>query len=56
MHDPTTWTEPEPDSITFDSDIVAMESNGEVLRVTTESGRVYTIHRLPGTPKRETHA
>mgnify|MGYP001564869791 CR=1 FL=1 len=52
--DPTTWTV--PDSISFDSEIAVLECDGEVLRVTTESGRVYTIYRVPGTPKPETHA
>jgi hypothetical protein len=42
-------------SITFDSAIVAMETTDGVLRVTTESGRVYTLYRLPGTPKPATH-
>ena len=50
--DPSTWP---VGSITFDSDIVALESTGEVLRVTTASGRVYTLFRIPGTPKPETH-
>ena len=44
-----------PDSFTFDSDIVTMEVVNDVLRVTTESGRVYSLYRMPGTPKPATH-